>query len=231
MRRNCTQPRIEVIGVRSSWESVARKLSLARFCASASLIAPLRLGRQRRGALLGDVAERDHRAEELAVLVAHRRGGELDREARAVGAEERLLRPRRTPARRARPRAAGSCATSQVSTPGNDGMHERVDVVAGDLVGGAADHPRGRGIDERRRAVQADAEHALGRGVENQLVLPDEPRQLVRLPLERLALAEQLHEDVHLRAEDLRMEGLEDVVDRAELVAAEDVRLAAARAR
>ena len=75
--------------------------------------------------------------------------------------------------------------------------------------------------------VQLDAEDAFGGGLENQLVLLAEPRQLVRLLLERLALAEQLHEDVDLGAEDVRVERLEDVVDGAELVAAEDIRLAA----
>src|SRR5205823_3140797 len=41
------------------------------------------------------------------------------------------------------------------------------------------------------------------------------------------ALPVKLHEDVDLGAEDVGMKGLEDVVDRAELVAAEDIRLAA----
>jgi hypothetical protein len=82
-------------------------------------------------------------------------------------------------------------------------------------------------VDERGPPFEVDAEHPFRRGVQDQLILSDHAGELVRLALERLTLAEQLDEDRHFRPEDLRVERLEDVVDRAELVAAEDVRLAA----
>jgi hypothetical protein len=106
-------------------------------------------------------------------------------------------------------------------------MHERVDVMAADLVDAAPDHRRRRRIDERRPSIEVDAEHPFRDRVEDQLILFRQPRELVRLALQCLAFAEQLDEDADLRAQDLRLNRFEDVVDRAELVSAKDVRLAA----
>ena len=80
-------------------------------------------------------------------------------------------------------------------------MEQRMNLVADDVGDVAADHPRRGRIDECRFAVEIHAEHAFDRGVEDQLVLPAEARQLLRLPLDGLRLPEQLDEDVDLRSE------------------------------
>src|SRR5258706_1339415 len=106
-----------------------------------------------------------------------------------------------------------------------------MDFVSDHVAGAVTDHPgRGR-IDERGPAVEAGAEHSLRDRVQDQLVLTAEARQLMGLPGDGLRLPEQLDEDADLGAKDLGLIGLEDVVDRAELVAAEDVRLASAQRR
>ena len=89
-----------------------------------------------------------------------------------------------------------------------------MDIVAGDLRRPPAEHARRRRIDECRPSGQIDTEHALRSGVENQLVLFAEPRQLVRLLLDRLAFAKQLDEHPDLGAEHVGIERFEDVVDR-----------------
>ena len=166
----------------------------------------------------------------LAVLVVHRRGAELDRETVAVVAEERVrhLVAHAVAVQRDVERAVADVARGDA---GERRMEQRMNLVADDVRDIAADHPRRGGIDERRLAVEVHAEDAFGRRVEDQLILPAEPRQLLRLPRDGLRLPEQLDEDVDLVAKDLRLVRLEDVVDRAELVAAEDVRLAAAERR
>ena len=108
-------------------------------------------------------------------------------------------------------------------------MQKRMDFPARDLVGAPAHHSCGGWIDERGHALEVDAQYAIGRGIEDQLILTDQARQLMRLPRDGLGLPEQLDEDVDLGAKDLRLVRLEDVVDGAELVAAEDVRLVAAQ--
>src|SRR5205085_8660611 len=105
-------------------------------------------------------------------------------------------------------------------------MNERVNVMRNDVIGEAAEHSRRGRIDECGDAMEIESNDALCGGVENQLVLLDDAREFVGLLLQLLALAEELNEDVDLRAKDVGMERLEDVVDGAELVTAEDVRLA-----
>src|SRR6266852_7501474 len=108
-------------------------------------------------------------------------------------------------------------------------MQQRMDIAADHVLRMASDHSGGSGIDKRRVALEIDSEDSFRRGFENQLGLPAQLAQLLRLLLDRLALSKQLHEDADFRAKHLRMKRLEDVVDRAELVAAKHVRLAAAQ--
>src|SRR6266550_3607891 len=83
-------------------------------------------------------------------------------------------------------------------------MQHRVDVFAVDFLDAAVEHP---------------------------LVPPAETRQLLRLALDRVALAEQLHEDRDFGPQHFRMKRLGHVVDRAELVSAENRRVTAADGR
>ena len=103
-----------------------------------------------------------------------------------------------------------------------------MNIAPRDILRIAADHPgRGR-IDECRNAHQIDAENPLGRRFQNQFVLAAQLPELLRLTLDRFALSKELHEHADLGAQNLGMKRLEDVVDRAEFVAPEHVRLAAA---
>src|SRR5206468_7955012 len=87
----------------------------------------------------------------------------------------------------------------------------------------------GRRIDESRDAIRIDSEDPFRSRFQNELHPPAQSRQLLCLTLEGLALPEELHEDADLCAQHFRMERLEDVIDRSELVAAEDVGLVAAQ--
>ena len=110
-------------------------------------------------------------------------------------------------------------------------MQHRVDVFAVDFFDAAAEHPSHRRIDRGGHPVQIDSQDAVGGGAENQLVPPAEARQLLRLTLDRVALAEQLHEDRDLGPQHFRMKRLGHVVDRAELVSAENRSVTAADGR
>src|SRR3954447_12604008 len=193
-------------------------------------IAPLVFGGEGGRAFLGDVAERDHGTDRALVLVVHRRGAEFDRETGAVVAEERV---RQLVANALAVQCDIQRAVADVARghAGERRMKQRMNLVTDDVRNVAADHARRGGIDECGFAVEVHAEHALDRRVEDQLILPAEARQLLRLPRDGLRLPEQLDEHVDLVAENLRLVRLENVVDGAELVAAEDVRLAAAERR
>src|SRR5712691_2259722 len=106
-----------------------------------------------------------------------------------------------------------------------------MEILTNDLVSPPAHHARARGVDERDRAVEIEAGQSHVSGIEDELVLFDEAGQLVRLTLHRFAATEQLDEDVDLRAQDVGVERLEDVIDGTELVSAKDVGLAARLSR
>ena len=110
-------------------------------------------------------------------------------------------------------------------------MQQRVDVAAGHIFRAAPDHRRCGGIDERCGPIDIDSEDALSGRLQNQLVLANESPQLLRLTLDRLAFAEQLDEDVHLRLQDFGMKRFEDVVDSAELISSEHIRFVSAEGR
>ena len=192
-------------------------------------IAAFVVGGTRGGATLGDVAERDDGTERLArFIVEHRRRAELDGEARPVFAKERLFN---LIANVLAVHGGVEIAVLDVARrdAGQRRMQQRVNFFSGYVGRATADHSRRRGVDERRQPLEIHAEHPLGRRIQNQLVLTAEPRELLRLTLDRFALPEQLDEDVHFRAKDVGIERLEDVVDGAELVTAIDVRFAAAQ--
>ena len=193
-------------------------------------IAPLVFGGRGGGAFFGDVAERDHRSDRAAVFIVHRRGAELDRETGAVIAKKcvRHLVAHAVAMQRDVERAVADVAGGHAR---KRRMKQRMNLVADHVPSIAADHARRGGIDERGLAVEVHAEHAFDGRVEDQFILPAETRQLLCLSCDGLRLPEQLHEDIDFVAEDLRLVRLEDVVDRAELVAAEDVSLAAAERR
>jgi len=88
----------------------------------------------------------------------------------------------------------------------------RVQIRGVPLGGGRPDDLRHR-VRELAVALLADAPFLGERG------LPQE----LRLPAKLDALAEEIDEDADLRAQDRGVEGLEDVVDRARVVAAEHV--------
>ena len=107
---------------------------------------------------------------------------------------------------------------------GPRGMEHRVEIDADEAPGRSADHARRGRVHERDGPVERDADDAVRGGVEDQLVLTTETRELRGLVLELLVLAEEVHEDLDLRLEDLRDDRLEEVVDRADGVSLEDVR-------
>src|SRR5213078_1005542 len=78
---------------------------------------------------------------------------------------------------------------------GKRGMQQWMDLVASHVRGIAADHPRRGRIDERSYAIEIHPENTFGRRIEDQLILPAQPRQLVRLAGDGLRLPEEFDED------------------------------------
>ncbi len=120
-------------------------------------------------AALADVAEDDHRADDLSA-VADRRGGVLDRKRTAVAPPEHFVID-------AVHRAVPECAVNRTAgvrvmrSVGMAVVDGGVHVAADDIFGAPAQHAFGRGIDEGRDAFGVDAVNAFAGGAQNELVL------------------------------------------------------------
>ena len=100
-------------------------------------------------------------------------------------------------------------------------------LLADDLLGVIPVHPVRAFVPGHHTSVEVDRDDGVfSGGIEHTAQEQRALRQLFGLPPDFLRFPEQLDEDRDLRPQDLRFEGLEDVIDGAQRVAAGDVGLA-----